>query len=113
MPFIEVKTNVPVAADTAAQLKAGLGKAITAIPGKSETWLMVNICGGQMMYFQGTDAPCAMVEVKLYGGASSSAYQAMTERTTDVVSACLNVPAGRIYVKYDEVEHWGMGGSNF
>ena len=113
MPFIEVKTNAAVSAETAEQLKAGLGRAITAIPGKSEAWLMVNICGGQNMYFQGSDAPCAMVEVKLYGGASSSAYQNMTERATDVVSKCLNVSPNRIYVKYDEVEHWGMGGSNF
>lgn len=40
MPFIEVKTNQTIADKTA--LKSALGEAITAIPGKSEAWLMVD-----------------------------------------------------------------------
>ena len=40
MPFIEVKTTEDLSA-VAAELKSALGDAITAIPGKSESWLMV------------------------------------------------------------------------
>lgn len=60
MPFIEVKTTENLSA-VAAELKSALGDAITAIPGKSESWLMVNLVGEQKMYFQGSDAPCAPV----------------------------------------------------
>ena len=43
MPFINVKTNTPVAQDKMQAIKSALGQAITAIPGKSESWLMVGI----------------------------------------------------------------------
>lgn len=40
MPFINLKTNQDVSA-VGEEIKAELGRAITAIPGKSEGWLMV------------------------------------------------------------------------
>ena len=43
MPFIHVKTNVPVSSEKEQALKAALGQAIAIIPGKSERWLMVEI----------------------------------------------------------------------
>ncbi|MCH5320167.1 MAG: hypothetical protein J1E36_00290, partial [Eubacterium sp.] len=57
MPFIEVKTNQNIADKTI--IKAELGNAITAIPGKSEGWLMVEISDKLDMYFKGSDEPCA------------------------------------------------------
>lgn len=50
MPFIEVKTTEDLSA-VVSELKSALGDAITAIPGKSESWLMVNLVGEQKMYF--------------------------------------------------------------
>lgn len=113
MPFIKVMTNAAVSDEAAEKIKSGLGKAITAIPGKSEYWLMVDVSGGRKMWFQGNDEPCALAEVNLYGSASGPAYQAMTEKTTAVLSECLGVSTSRIYVKYEETEYWGMGGRNF
>ena len=84
MPFIEVKTTEDLSA-VAAELKSALGDAITAIPGKSESWLMVNLVGEQKMYFQGSDAPCAL----------------------------FSVPPERTYVRYREVDHWGYNNFNF
>lgn len=66
MPFIEVKTTEDLSA-VAAELKSALGDAITAIPGKSESWLMVNLVGEQKMYFQGSDTPCALFSVSIFG----------------------------------------------
>lgn len=45
MPFINVKTNSNVTKEKAENIKSALGTAITAIPGKSEGWLMVGIEG--------------------------------------------------------------------
>ena len=36
MPFINVKTNVSVSNEQKISIKSAMGKAITAIPGKSE-----------------------------------------------------------------------------
>ena len=43
MPFINSKVNVKTTAEQQRELKERLGKAIATIPGKSESWLMVNL----------------------------------------------------------------------
>ena len=59
MPFINVKTNIPVSENAQEALKTRLGQAIEAIPGKSEAWLMVGVEPECALWFQGTDAPAA------------------------------------------------------
>lgn len=86
MPFIEVKTTEDLSA-VAAELKSALGDAITAIPGKSESWLMVNLVGEQKMYFQGGDAPCALFSVSIFGTTTDDAYDDLTCRL------CAHCPA--------------------
>ena len=113
MPFIDVKTNVPVSVDKADIIKTALGQAITAIPGKSESWLMVGIEHEYKLWFRGTRDAAAMVEVSVYGGASSSALSALTRNITDIITHQLGISSDRIYVKYSETENWGWNGSNF
>ncbi len=113
MPFINVKTNTAVDADDMDKIKSSLGQAITAIPGKSESWLMVGIEPSYALWFKGTDAPAAMVEVSVFGGASSSALSALTGKITDILSSTLSISPDRIYVKYFSTNDWGWNGSNF
>ncbi|MCR5305934.1 MAG: hypothetical protein K6E36_05475 [Oscillospiraceae bacterium] len=113
MPFINVKTNVPVSAEQAEQVKSAFGSAITAIPGKSEGWLMVGIEGGSMLWFKGTDKPAAMTEVSLYGSASPNSLNQLTAKITEVLSGSLGIPSDRIYVSYHATPNWGWNGSNF
>ena len=113
MPFINVKTNAAVTADKETAIKTALGQAITAIPGKSESWLMVGIEPEYKLYFQGTDAPAAMVEVSLYGKASNNALNVLTSHITGVMLDVLGIPTNRVYVSYMCTEDWGWNGSNF
>lgn len=113
MPFIELKTSVSISKEKEIELKAAFGEAITLIPGKSEQWLMLNFCDEQRMWFKGFDEPTAMLEVKIYGGSSAKNYDKLTSRLTEIVSSKLEISSDRIYVKYDEIEHWGYAGSNF
>lgn len=113
MPFINVKANVPVAQDKKESIKSALGKAITAIPGKSEGWLMVGIEPEYSLWFKGSDAPAAMVEVSVFGSASPSAYSTLTAKVTDILNSELGISPDRIYVKYFETSNWGWNGSNF
>ena len=57
MPFINVKTNIPVSENAQEALKTRLGQAIEAIPGKSEAWLMVGVEPECALWFQGTPPP--------------------------------------------------------
>lgn len=113
MPFINVKTNVKTAAESEQSIKAKLGKAITAIPGKSEGWLMVGIEPEYKLWFKGDSAPAAMVEVSVFGKPSSAAMSDLTGRITDILGEELSIPADRIYVKYECTPDWGWNGSNF
>lgn len=112
MPFIELKTNQNIK-ENEKTIKSELGKAITAIPGKSETWLMVELEGDKAMYFQGSDEPCAMFEIAIFGKASDDAYDDLTKRICDISEKYLGVSPDRTYVKYTEIEHWGYNNFNF
>ena len=114
MPFINTKTNISITPAQETRLKTDFGKAISLIPGKSESWLMLNFEPESHMYFRGDGAaPCAIIEVKIYGSASRTAYDNLTEKLTYIVNDVLSVPTDRIYIKYDEVQNWGYNGNNF
>ena len=113
MPYIATKTNVKITADSEAKIRAALGKAIEAIRGKSEAWLMLSFDDEVRMAFKGKTEPTAMIEVEIFGKASSAEYADLTARITNIISSELNIPADRIYIKYEEIETWGWAGENF
>lgn len=113
MPFISTSTNVKITNAQEISLKEKLGKAIELIPGKSETWLMLSFQAEQSLWFKGTNEPAAYVEVKSFGSAPDSAYDKLTKAVTALVAEELGVNPARIYVKYEEISHWGWNGSNF
>ena len=113
MPYIDLKTTIDVADELIEQIKTDLGDAISAIPGKSEAWLMVRVEGGCNMFFKGNGSPCAMFDVSIFGSASDSAYDDLTSRICKISEERLSVPASRTYVKYSEYTHWGWNNMNF
>ena len=113
MPFIDVKTNVKVSEEQKNSIKSAMGQAITAIPGKTESWLMVGIKPEYDLWFKGDKSAAAMVEVSIFGGASHNAFTTLTSHITGILTDQLGIPSDRIYVKYNEVENWGWNGSNF
>lgn len=114
MPCIQTKVNVSISPETEKSLKEKLGQAITLIPGKSENWLMLAFEDNVHLYFQGNGTePAAFVEVKIYGRANSTAYDKMTTAITDLLHQELSISPSRIYVKYEETDHWGWNGNNF
>ena len=87
MPYINIKTKQTIDPQVEEVLKRHLGQAIEVIPRKTEEWLMLSFQQELSMWFQGTDDPCAMVEVSIYGGAPADAYDQLTARLTDIVCA--------------------------
>ena len=113
MPYIETKTNVKISKDKELALKSSLAEAIAIIPGKTEKWLMLSFQDELPMYFAGSDAPCAMLEVKIFGRFSDSDADKVTSAICSTVEKVLAIPADRIYIKYEETSKWGWNGSNF
>ncbi len=114
MPFINTKVSVPVSPAQEQELKTALGQAISIIPGKSESWLMVGIEDECHLYFRGDNSePIAYVEVSVFGGANADAFDKLTAEICDILGRILGIAADHIYVKYMPTDHWGWNGSNF
>ena len=72
MPVIHTHVSVPTTPEQREALKAAYGKAITAVPGKSEGWLMCPFEDNMPIYFGGSDdQPAAYVEVNVFGSCIS------------------------------------------
>lgn len=113
MPYIQLKTNKRIDKVDEIYLKGEFGTSIGLLSGKSENWLMVEFTDDLHLYFQGSDAPCAILEVKVYGRSNPSDYDRLTNRLTELVSDRLKIDSDRIYVEYEETPYWGYSGSNF
>ena len=105
MPYISIASNVTFGADKETVLKEKIARALEAsMPGKTENWLMLRFDGGQSMFFGGSNAPCVMADVCVYGKQSKESYAKLTSAVTDILSAECGIPADRIYVKYTEYD---------
>ena len=114
MPYIEAKLSCKLSDEKINELKAGFGKAIECIPGKSEDWLMVNIEDGKKMFFKGNACDeTAFISVSVFGSATPSSYQKLTGEICSLISKTTGISPSRTYVTYSEFDKWGWNGSNF
>ncbi len=114
MPFIDSKISIKVTEEQEKELKTRLGKAITVLPGKSETWLMTGFEDNYHLYFRGDNSqPTAFVSVSVYGEPDSEAFSDLTAEITKIFGDVLGIAADRIYVRYSATQDWGWNGGNF
>ena len=114
MPFIDSKVSVKVSKEQETELKTRLGQAISIIPGKSESWLMVGIEDEYSLYFRGDDSePMAFIEVRIFGGPNRDAFEKMTAELTKIYGEVLGIAPDHMYIKYSATTDWGWNGSNF
>jgi phenylpyruvate tautomerase PptA (4-oxalocrotonate tautomerase family) len=114
MPFIQTKVNVKITKEKEEILKSKFGEAIALIPGKSESVLMLSFEDECNLYFKGKNEPgIAFVEVKILGKASNESFDKLTDAITDILEHELNINPSQVYVKYEEVIHWGKKHSGF
>lgn len=107
MPLIHVRTNLAVPEEKRICLQHKMQRAIPLLRGKEESWLMFELTEECFLWFEGTDAPAAMVEVAVLGGLDAADCEALTERVSQEVSEVLQIPMPRIYVRYSQAPYWG------
>lgn len=114
MPMIQTRVSVELTKEKETMLKTKLGEAISLLPGKSERYLMLEFEDRCRLWFHGENAaPLAFVEVKIFGRANREAYCALTDKICSILKEVLEIEPENVYVKYEEVEHWGWNGTNF
>jgi len=114
MPYIEAKFSSKLDDSKIISLKDAFGKAIECIPGKSESWLMVNIEDSKNIFFKGNaDGDSAFLSVSIFGKANADAYSSLTSELCRIVSEITGVSPDRTYITYSEYDKWGWNGFNF
>ena len=114
MPYINVKTNVSLTNEQKLDIQNRLSDAISLIPGKSYHYLMTAVEDNiSMMFHRDTDSNIAMVEVKLFGSSTRTAYNQLTAEIGNILYDVARVESDCCYVKFTEVDHWGYDGSLF
>lgn len=102
MPVIHTHVSVSTTPEQREALKTAYGKAISAVPGKSEGWLMCPFEDNMPIYFGGDDSkPAAYVEVNVFGrSVPGSAWEKLTEQIMAALGKELGIPADRTYIRY-------------
>lgn len=114
MPFIDVKVSNQLNDTQIDAIKTRLGKAISLIPGKSESWLMVNITDKCHLYFKGTnDNPTSFTDVSIFGSASRSDCEKLTSEICNILYEEAKISFDCSYVKFQFIENWGYNGFMF
>lgn len=114
MPYIGLKTNKKLTEKNKVALKEAFGEAIALLPGKTEAWLMLSFEDEVTMAFHGDMAsPMAYMTVALVGKAPRAAYDALTARLCEILQEVADIRPDMVYIKYEEVDHWGYNGANF
>jgi phenylpyruvate tautomerase PptA (4-oxalocrotonate tautomerase family) len=112
MPYIAAKVNVKLTPQKEEVLKQRFGKAIELIPGKSERALMIGFEDECRLWFRGKkETGIAFIEVKILGKSTGEAYNALTAELTKILGEELGIAPDQIYVKFEEIDHWGSRGA--
>lgn len=107
MPFIDVKASCEISAGQELRLKEGLGQAITKIPGKNESRLMICFNGGQHMWYAGKNSgPTVMVHTAIYGTTTPDAVEAFGQAAVDLMREVLG--AENVYLRMSQGTDWAF-----
>ncbi len=113
MPYISLEANTPILPSQAEELKTQFGKAISLIPGKSETYLMVSVKENPNLWMAGTNDGAAYIRVAMLGKAQRADCNTLTARICQVVSRILSIAPNRVYVCFSYTDEWGCDGTLF
>lgn len=116
MPYLEVKSSVPIALRQQERIHDLVRNALDELmPGKNigSNWLMSNYFGNCKMTFSKTPhLPVAFVELRHLDDPAPLTYPKaeLTKAITEAVSTVLSIPPEQIYVTFYRTEYWGWDG---
>ena len=114
MPYIELKTNIALTHEKEDFLKSKIADVLaSSFPGKTENWLMVRFDRRSEMYFGGSEAPCMMIDVSIFGKQDKSGYDKMTAAACELIEKECGSPKTEFTSSQQNTNKWGWNGDNF
>ena len=112
MPYINVSVPQKLTDETVIALKSELGQAISLIPGKNESVLMIIVEDGKKIFFGGdAQGNEAFVDVRVYGKCELGNKRLFTETVYEIFGRLLGTAPGRMFLNFTEHDSWGIRGS--
>ncbi|MDD8049070.1 MAG: phenylpyruvate tautomerase MIF-related protein [Thomasclavelia sp.] len=111
MPFITFSTNHKLTLKQEVTIKKETGKLISIIPSKSEKALMIHMEDNQIMYYGGSEEPCMMINVAMFHHPEFENKKKFTEELIKMINQTTNISIDNIYLKFEEYDSWGKGGT--
>ncbi len=114
MPYLKLKTNVPINKQQTSQLMGQLSQLLAKETGKSERYVMVELSADRDMIFSGDHEPLAYLECKSIGLTSVQA-KALSAAISRILQSDLQLSPERIYIEFSNcpAEYWGWNGGTF
>lgn len=114
MPYLRLQTNVSLPSSRKDPLLARASELVSSHLGKDEKFFMGIIETEQCMFFAGSSAPLAFVELKALGLPAEKTRD-LSRDLCELVENELTIPPDRIYVKFHNVNRgmWGWNGDVF
>lgn len=114
MPLLKIQTNVVLAAEAGESIVAEASRAVAALLGKPERYVMVSLESEAIMAFAGDTSPLAYLELKSVGLPKGSTA-ALSKALCELMKTKLDVPADRIYIEFADATGalWGWNGGTF
>ena len=109
MPFVSVKSAMPVSEEKMDTLQKEIGRIIALVPGKTIDNCMTQIEGDAHIFMSGKPAKVVFCEVRMYGEAPKES-KAQVAQELDVLFAN-ELGAQKAYVNFMESTEWGVGGN--
>ena len=114
MPFIISRVNIPLSEEQETALKAGLGQAISLVPGKSEASLMLGFEDSYHLYLRGDNSqPMAYITVAVFSNHGHHGYEQLSEAISQLFHRVLDIDPLRIFINYEDIPAWSVAGRTF
>ncbi|MGI6004674.1 MAG: phenylpyruvate tautomerase MIF-related protein [Christensenellales bacterium] len=108
MPYLAVKSAMPISQEKKAALQKQIGELISIIPGKTIDNCMTQIEGDCDLYMSGVEAQAVFCEIRMFGPAPSEAKDELGAKLNDLFRDSLGVQ--KVYINYLEFSEWSTDG---
>ena len=114
MPFFMSKTNLSISDEQEENLKFGLAQVVRKNFGYGEEYILAEFADNCKLCLRGEKKiPIVYIEVKVFGNENHVGYKNFSKDITKIFSAVLKVPPRNIYIKFEDIVAFGVGGELF
>ena len=111
MPYIRISVTQKLTPEKQQSLADGLGEAISKIPGKDASTLIVDVEDGKTMFFRGArQEDMVFADVSYFSNFPYQVKKAFTVAAFDAISEVLGTPKDNMCLTLNEYNNWGARG---